>query len=380
MVLKVPTRYEPRIMVRSRALAMELFAGAGGMSQGFVQAGFEIVQAIEVDRRAAETYKNNHGRTDLIVDDVCQLDALAIARRIAFQRADLFVIIGGPPCQGFSESNRRTRDLDNPKNALYRQFFRYVAALRPLWFVLENVAGLRTLANGVVINAIMNEARKQGYSAEWRELNSVRYGVPQRRRRIFVLGNRIGMPIEFPVASHGSEGRPFVTVEDAVSDLPTLKVGDRKGRLPYRTSRSLSAYQKSMRNGRARVDGNLVTNNSSLVVERYKYIRPGQNWEAIPKQLMSNYSDTSRCHTGIYYRLKWDEPSRVIGNYRKNMLIHPSEDRGLSVREAARIQSFPDEYTFCGSIGFQQQQVADAVPPLLAQAIAQRCLNSCSRG
>ena len=123
MVLKVPTMYEPRIMVRSRALAMELFAGAGGMSQGFVQAGFEIVQAIEVDRRAAETYKNNHGRTDLIVDDVCQLDALAIARRIALQRAELFVIIGGPPCQGFSESNRRTRDLDNPKNALYRQFF-----------------------------------------------------------------------------------------------------------------------------------------------------------------------------------------------------------------------------------------------------------------
>lgn len=364
-------RREPKITVRPTPLAIELFSGAGGMSQGFKQAGFDIVQAVEKDPRAAETYIRNHKQTDLIVGDVCELDPLKIARRVALRRGDLTAIIGGPPCQGFSESNRRTRTLENPQNSLYRQFFRYVASLRPIWFAFENVVGLRTLASGTVLDAILAEARAIGYRVEWRELNSVNYGVPQVRRRIFVLGNRIGAPIEFPAPTHGLDERPFVTTREALSDLPQLRVGDQRGTVPYKTATPLSAYQKLMRNGRAGVDGNLVSNNSELIRKRYRHIKQGQNWEAIPEELMGNYFDTNRCHTGIYYRLKWSEPARVIGNFRKNMLIHPSQHRGLSVREAARLQSFPDDYSFVGSIGFQQQQVADAVPPLLAQAVAE---------
>jgi DNA (cytosine-5)-methyltransferase 1 len=124
------------------------------------------------------------------------------------------------------------------------------------------------------------------------------------------------------------------------------------------------------RNSNGTVQGNLVSRNNSKIVSRYRYIGPGQNWESIPKPLLDNYKDFSRCHTGIYHRLEWNRPAKVIGNYRKNMLIHPEENRGLSVREAARLQSFPDNYVFVGSIGFQQQQVADAVPPLLAEAVA----------
>ena len=364
-------RREPKIRVRALPLAMDLFSGAGGMSQGFKQGGFEIVQAIEKDPRAADTYRRNHKQTDLIVGDVCELDPLIIARRLALRRSDLTAIIGGPPCQGFSESNRRTRALENPQNALYRQFFRYVALLRPVWFVFENVVGLRTLASGTVLDAIVTEARALGYCTEWWELNSVHYGVPQARRRIFVLGNRIGASIELPLPTHGLQDRPVITTREAISDLPVLSVGEKRGTAPYKAAAPLSAYQKLMRNGHIRVNGNLVSNNSPLVRKRYRYIKQGQNWEAIPKELMGNYFDTSRCHTGIYYRLKWSEPARVIGNFRKNMLIHPSQHRGLSVREAARLQSFPDEYTFVGSIGFQQQQVADAVPPLLAQAVAE---------
>jgi DNA (cytosine-5)-methyltransferase 1 len=123
-------------------------------------------------------------------------------------------------------------------------------------------------------------------------------------------------------------------------------------------------------NGSTKVQGNLVTGSAEKILERYEHIRAGQNWEAIPEDLMDNYEDTSRCHTGIYHRLEWNEPAKVIGNFRKNMLIHPRQHRGLSVREAARLQSFPDHYIFLGSIGFQQQQVADAVPPLLAEAVA----------
>ena len=340
------------------------------MSQGFQQAGFDIVQAVEKDERAADTYRRNHKRTDLIVGDVSELDPLTIARRVALRRGDLAAIIGGPPCQGFSESNRRTRTVENPHNILYRQFFRYVALLRPVWFAFENVAGLRTLESGIVLDAIMAEARALGYDAQWRELNSVHYGVPQSRRRIFVLGNRIGVPIEFPAPTHGFQAKPFISTREALSDLPLLRVGDQRGTARYKTT-AQSAYQELMRNRRCSVDGNLVSNNSKQIRKRYRYIGQGQNWEALPDELMGNYLDKERCHTGIYYRLRWSEPASVIGNFRKNMLIHPRQDRGLSVREAARLQSFSDDYTFVASIGFQQQQVADAVPPLLAQAVAQ---------
>jgi DNA (cytosine-5)-methyltransferase 1 len=125
--------------------------------------------------------------------------------------------------------------------------------------------------------------------------------------------------------------------------------------------------------GTGEVQGNLVTRSSGIIIRRYRHIGAGKNWEAIPPDLMDNYEDASRCHTGIYHRLEWDEPAKVIGNFRKNMLIHPQQHRGLSVREAARLQSFPDNYEFLGSIGYQQQQVADAVPPLLAEAVA-RCI------
>jgi len=132
-------------------------------------------------------------------------------------------------------------------------------------------------------------------------------------------------------------------------------------------------------NGATKVQGNLVTNSAQKILERYKHIKGGQNWEAIPDDLMDNYEDSTRCHTGIYHRLEWDQPAKVIGNFRKNMLIHPREHRGLSVREAARLQSFPDHYVFLGSIGFQQQQVADAVPPLLAEAVAKQIILSDSK-
>jgi DNA (cytosine-5)-methyltransferase 1 len=124
-----------------------------------------------------------------------------------------------------------------------------------------------------------------------------------------------------------------------------------------------------MRDGLAVSRNHLVTRNADFILERYRFVPPGGNWEDIPIRLMKNYADRDRCHTGIYHRLRLDEPSKVIGNYRKNMVIHPSQNRGLSVREAARLQSFPDSFVFKGSIGFQQEQVGNAVPPLLAKAV-----------
>lgn len=164
-----------------------------------------------------------------------------------------------------------------------------------------------------------------------------------------------------------------MTVRQAISNLPQLENGASVDWLScVRNGRHVNAYQKLMRESPSKsalVQGNLVSRNADKIIRRYRHIGPGQNWEAIPRKLMDNYHDTSLCHTGIYHRLEWERPAKVIGNFRKNMLIHPSQNRGLSIREAARLQSFPDSYIFLGSIGLQQQ-VADAVPRLLAEVLA----------
>ena len=190
------------------------------------------------------------------------------------------------------------------------------------------------------------------------------FGVPQRRSRYFVIGY-LGMnTFEFPKPS----SKKPVTVKEAISDLPVLSNGASKCYLEY-PSNVCYPYAKSLRSIISGCHNHLVTHNNAIVVQRYKHIPQGGNWENIPDELMVNYANKTRCHTGIYRRLIYDEPSVVICNYRKNMLLHPAQDRGLSVREAARLQSFPDDFRFLGSIGFQQQQVGNAAPPQLAKSI-----------
>lgn len=199
-------------------------------------------------------------------------------------------------------------------------------------------------------------------------LNAQNFGVPQDRGRLFVIGSRDHARIRMP-----SEIGTPCTVRDAIADLPELVNGASVSWMPYKDSGG-SEYSRFLRRRLKLSSNHLVSNNSDTILRRYKYVPQGGNWQDIPNRLMRNYSDRSRCHTGIYRRLYYDLPSVVIGNYRKNMLIHPEQDRGLSVREAARIQSFPDWYEFQGSIGFQQQQVGNAVPPLLAKAVFQAIL------
>jgi DNA (cytosine-5)-methyltransferase 1 len=196
--------------------------------------------------------------------------------------------------------------------------------------------------------------------------------VPQRRKRILVLGSKSEI---FGVFE--PRRKNLVTVRQATDDLPVLDNGNKLDIYDYSRRVNLSQFQKEMRknNGR-RVSNNLVTRNNSLVLERYKHIPEGGTWADIPAILMLNYKNLGNCHRFIYHRLKWDAPSISVSNFRKNMLIHPFQDRGLSVREAARLQSFPDHYAFYGPLGSQQQQVANAVPPLLAEQIGMNIAES----
>lgn len=328
------------------------------MTQGAKAAGVNVKYAVEINEFAAETYRHNNPEIVVFNRDI------KLCKSTEMQVDDQLVLYGGPPCQGFSVSNSKTRNKDNPKNWLYKHFFRFARELNPAWIVIENVTGLKETEDGFFLEKMLKELKNHDYKTSHQVLTASNFGVPQSRNRYFIVANNLDVDFTFPEPSTTK-----VTVKDAIADLPSLVNGNSESRQPYRFEKPHSEYARSMRNGVNYTLNNLVTKNADHILKRYEYVPQGGNWEDIPKRLMKNYTDPSRCHTGIYHRLRADEPAKVIGNFRKNMLIHPLENRGLSVREAARLQSFPDKYVFKGSIGFQQQQVADAVPPLLAKAV-----------
>lgn len=353
-------------MKSSKMIGVDLFAGAGGMSLGAELAGVEVACAVEKDIYAAETYRINHINTRVENADICNID------KLPNDVSDYFdILFGGAPCQGFSTSNRRTNNRKNPQNWLYKEFMRILCLYKPRWFVFENVTGLLELESGCFFRDILMEFEQLGYTCSYEVLNAADFGVPQRRSRLFIVGSGEGKKIKLKP----TKICPMVSVKDAIEDLPLLDNGASVDVQSY-SQQPMSEYAKTMRGDMSECTGNLVSKNSKIVLERYQYIGQGQNWSAIPKELMNDYKDSSQCHTGIYYRLLEEQPSVVIGNYRKSMLIHPRYNRGLSVREAARLQSFPDRYIFKGSIGYQQQQVGNAVPPLLAKHVFEQIVKN----
>lgn len=351
-------------------IGIDLFAGAGGMSLGARQLGIDVQVVVEADKFAAQTYLRNHTPTVAFHQgDIRDFEGVALNN----PNNEQVILFGGPPCQGFSTSNQKTRNAENPANWLFTEFLRVVDSYEPEWIVFENVKGILETEGGLFAQHVLELISEKGYSCEHAVLKAVEFGVPQNRERFFIVANRLGIDFEFP-KRQGNK----VSVDDAIGDLPKLKNGASKCSMPY-SRNPHSTYAESMRrltNGSC--SNNLVTRNADFVLKRYEHIPQGGNWENIPDKLMKNYTDKSRCHTGIYKRLEQNKPAVVIGNYRKNMLIHPEQNRGLSVREAARLQSFPDDFVFEGSIGFQQQQVGNAVPPLLSKAIFEsvlECIN-----
>lgn len=341
--------------------AIDLFSGAGGMSVGASMSGVDVRYAVELDKHAAATFALNHKRTTLLNQDIRTVKASHLK---GLDKTQPTIIFGGPPCQGFSTSNQKNRDMQNANNWLYMEYVRLVKEVRPDWIVFENVKGLIETENGFFLDAVLDGFKKLGYTTSHFVLHSADFGVPQKRNRLFIIGSLHGVETSAPLPTV----KKYRTVKDAIHDLPELDNGDAPDFEKY-AMLAKSSYAKKMRGKLSQCWNNVVTASASHIIERYSHIPQGGNWEDIPKRLMKNYADVSRCHTGIYRRLKEGEPSVVIGNFRKNMLIHPWKNRGLSVREAARLQSIPDWFKFTGSIGFQQQQVGNLVPPLLASAL-----------
>lgn len=348
-------------------IGVEIFAGAGGMATGAAMAGIDIRLAIESDRYAAQTYLANHKKTTVVIDEIQNI------KEFRFESKDEpIVLFGGPPCQGYSNSNRKTRTQQNPKNWLFKEFIRTIKLVNPDWVIIENVPGLKKMDNGYFLAALCHDLNELQYTPSVKILNAVDFGVPQKRERIFIVASKNGIAFEFPIGEYADNP---VTVADALFDLPKLQNGAMEPKLSYST-KPLSEFARKMRGSSKIVTQNFVSKNSETVIERYKHINQGSNWQDIPFELMGNYKDHTRCHSNIYRRLAENEPSVIISNYRKSMIIHPKEHRGLSVREAARLQSFPDHYEFIGSLDQKQQQVGNAVPPLLAEKLFRKLIET----
>jgi len=354
--------------VSKKFTAVDIFSGAGGMSIGAAMAGISPVLAVEFDEHAAATYKENHPDTKVLPKDIKTVKPLEHVEKHPF------LLFGGPPCQGFSVANTKTRNLDNPNNWMFREYCRFVKDLKPDWFVFENVVGFKSFDKGRFAVEVEKELQSLDYETNSAVLNAADFGVPQYRNRFFIIGHRKekgGVKFDFD----SLEKKPKVTVGEALKDLPSLKNGDKIKEAAYKRVKQIHPYVKLIRRTSKKALQNDVTHSRPHIVERYEAIKQGENWEAAKKRgLLKTYSSTKHTHSGIYKRLKEDEPAVTIANYRKSMLIHPREHRGLSLREAARLQSFPDDFIFKGPLSFQQQQVGNAVPPLLAKVIFEKII------
>ncbi|MGA2185451.1 MAG: DNA cytosine methyltransferase [Bryobacteraceae bacterium] len=397
---------------------VELFAGAGGMGLGFLlaqrqRAHYRLIFSAEVNPIYTETLRRSFaalssrkgGQVPELVEpaDLRSRKTAERVQSISKSFGGVHVLIGGPPCQGFSNANRNSWHSTNPHNDLVTVFVRYVEKLQPLVFLMENVQGiLWTPAKGsgesrpTVVKTIARRMERAGYLVFPKLLDAVWYGVPQYRSRFFLLGIHRDMGYQasdfgdwgpFPLPTNGpNTGLPYVTVRDAISDLPKMSNGQQPVEVEYNEpdceKLRANPFLQAMRSHAAKgaVLDHVTSRHADYVIERYRQIPPGGNWRDIKAEL-TNYSDVERTHSNIYRRLTWDEPSITIGHYRKSMLVHPSQQRGLSLREASRLQSFPDWFRFAGSptngsggLMHKQQQLANAVCPLVARAIAGRIL------
>lgn len=379
---------------------LDLFSGAGGIAEGFRNAGFQIVGGIDSWAPAVETFAKNFPKAAGIEADLRNVKAADVTAKID-SRID--IIVGGPSCQGFSTSgglSRATgRDSDDPRNKLFLNYVDLVEDLKPSWIVFENVPGLLLYDQGRVALEIVAAFREIGFSLLPVILLAADYGVPQLRRRLFFIGNRTGTEVSFPEPTHGNAGLwadyalPFahlsrlghgkshdveqhVSFDDGCSDLPLLSEGQSLDGVPYRT-RPLTAYQRLMRKGSKAVGQHIAADLPALDRLAAQTLAPGQNWRDMPPDALPERFKRIRRYdaTTLLRRLRPDAPAYTIttkfNEATTGAFIHPHQPRTLSLREAARLQSFPDRFVFSGSVNQVRHQIGNAVPPLLAQAIAE---------
>ena len=330
------------------------------MSYGFEMAGFECVAGIEYDESISKSFAKNHPNAYPFCGDIRNMDLEEIKAKIG----DVDVIIGGPPCQGFSLKGKR-RGLDDERNFLFKEYIRFVEFFKPKYFVLENVVAMLSDSGGFFKNEIKKAFENLGYFVDVGVLNSLDFGVPQKRKRAIFIGSKLA-EIKLPQVS--SE---VVTVWDAISDLAYLESGEGEFESEYKLPPQ-SEYQKKMRKNSKKLYNHKATNHSKIAIERLKKIPPECGKEYLDEKITSTFGQT-------WGRLEKDKPSPTIitrfdtPSNGKNS--HPFLHRAITPREAARLQSFGDDFVFYGPKSSIIKQIGNAVPPLMAKGIAEHILN-----
>ena len=323
--------------------SIDLFCGAGGLSVGFKKAGFKTLFAVEFNKVYAQTYKANFPEVDVFCGDIKTIaDEKIEALR---DKYSVDIIIGGPPCQGFSlAGNIGRRFLEDERNHLFLEYFRFVKIIKPKMFVLENVASMVTHNKGKTIEEIKGKFESIGYKIQYKVLNAVNYKVPQERRRVFIVGTLQDIEFKYPV-----EDSKAITIKEAIDDLPKLESGE-TSKIPLHNAMKHTAQ----------------------MLQKMSYVKDGGNRNDIPESIRPKSGDIRK-----YIRYNSSKPSFcVTGDMRK--IFHYSQNRALTCRELARLQTFADDYIFCGSTIEIQQQIGNAVPCNLAKAVAEECFRSLS--
>lgn len=353
---------------------VDLFCGAGGLSEGFSDAGFRLLAATDANQPSARTFRQRHPSAPFVEAKIEDLTPADLAGGLA--AGELDCMVGGPPCQAFSVYNHK-RGMQDKRSGLFRHYLRIVQGLMPKAVVIENVTGLLSMPGAV--DEIHRSLGGLGYSVEHRILKAEEYGVPQERRRVFFVALRDGSPA-FPSPTHGGGLLPLNTVRDAIGDLPRAADGRYEDSLPYPGDPD-TPYQAGMRRNSSGALSHVAPRLGEANMERLRHIPPGGSWRDIPHDLLPAGMKRARRsdHTKRYGRLRWDGLACTIltkCDMHWGAYIHPEEDRSLTVREAARFQSFPDDFLFAGSRTEQYRQVGNAVPPMLAAAVARAVLGS----
>jgi DNA (cytosine-5)-methyltransferase 1 len=365
------------VTLSNNKTVIDLFCGAGGLSEGFRQAGFHVLAGQDIDEAAGVTFASTHTEAKFLGGPIQNLTAQQLLRAAGVRRGEIDVLVGGPPCQGYSVYNHQRSESD-PRAGLFREYLKIVEGVQPRWLVMENVTGITSIAGGQIVQEIFQGMADLGYRVEMRILKAEEFGVPQERRRVFFIATRESAPILFPKPTHGDELLPFVTVWDALSDLPPLENGETAENLQY-ASAPKNFYQVMLRGACRLVDNHSASRLSLINEQRMRHIPPGGSWRDIPRHLLpagmlkAKRSD----HTKRYGRPKKTDLACTIltkCDVHWGAYIHPVQDRAFTVREAARLQSFPDFFRFHGSRTEQYVQVGNAVPPLLGRQVAESLL------
>ena len=365
--------------------AISLFCGAGGCSLGFKQAGYEILFASDIDSLAVQTYKANFPTAKCIEADIKKLDFSKVLFELGLSTGDLDILIGGPPCQGFSTAGMRF--WDDPRNALLKNYISAIKYIKPKWFLMENVEGLLTSRKGQYVYEVVKALIECGYQVRLEKVYSHEYGVPQRRKRVILIGNRLGIVFCFPEPTFKVHGRIFrnsdITLRHTISGLPQpSKVP--KYLLSYESAPE-TEWERYLRGKATNISDHFIPNLNPLQKERIKALKPGQTMKDLPdhlqhesfkrrasRRVMDGTPSEKRggSPSGLK-RLLFDEPCLTITGAAIREFIHPEEERPLTIREAARIQTFPDDFIFKGNSSQKIQQIGNAIPPMIARMFAE---------